>query len=175
MQDLYTSITTFPEPTNHTTSFSAVSNGSNKIDITWADAVGENIPVGYLLLANKTDSFSDPVDGVDPVNDFDLSDGSACVKIYIIIDNARYYRCGLLDEYLKTSKIKQIFLPPYSPNLNLIERLWKFMKKKIIYNKYYEKSSEFRRKILDFFENIVDYKNELNTLLTCKFKILDSA
>jgi transposase len=57
-------------------------------------------------------------------------------KIYIIIDNARYYRCGLLDEYLKTSKIKQIFLPPYSPNLNLIERLWKFMKKKIIYNKY---------------------------------------
>ncbi len=96
-------------------------------------------------------------------------------KIYIIIDNARYYRCKLLDEYLIKSKIEQVFLPPYSPNLNLIERLWRFMKKKIIYNKYYEKSFEFRRKIFDFFENIENYKNELNTLLTCKFDILNSA
>ena len=47
--------------------------------------------------------------------------------------------------YLSTSKIKLLFLPPYSPNLNLIERLWKFMRKKILYNQYYEKISNYWR------------------------------
>ena len=53
-------------------------------------------------------------------------------KIYVIVDNAGYYRSKLLSEYLAATKIEMIFLPPYSPNLNLIERLWKFMRKKII-------------------------------------------
>lgn len=92
-------------------------------------------------------------------------------KIYIIVDNARYYRSKLLSEYLATSKIELIFLPPYSPNLNLIERLWKFMKKKVINNKYYEKNTEFRRKLLEFFDNINIYKDELDSLLTCNFQI----
>jgi transposase len=95
-------------------------------------------------------------------------------KIYVIADNAKYYKNIALQEYLETSKIEQIFLPPYSPNLNLIERLWKFMKKKIINNKYYEKSSEFKQKILEFFENIKSYKSELDNLITYNFQILDS-
>ncbi|NJL77540.1 MAG: IS630 family transposase, partial [Saprospiraceae bacterium] len=53
-------------------------------------------------------------------------------NIYVICDNARYYKNKLLNQSLEGSKIKQIFLPPYSPNLNLIERLWKFMRKKVI-------------------------------------------
>ncbi|NJL77539.1 MAG: IS630 family transposase [Saprospiraceae bacterium] len=53
-------------------------------------------------------------------------------NIYVICDNARYYKNTLLNQSLEGSKIKQIFLPPYSPNLNLIERLWKFMRKKVI-------------------------------------------
>jgi transposase len=51
--------------------------------------------------------------------------------IYIIVDNARYYRSRLLNKALKGTKVKLIFLPPYSPNLNLIERYWKFFKKKV--------------------------------------------
>jgi transposase len=50
--------------------------------------------------------------------------------IYCILDNARYYRALIVKEYLKTSKIELVFLPSYSPNLNLIERLWKFYRKK---------------------------------------------
>ena len=96
-------------------------------------------------------------------------------KIFIIVDNARYYRSKLVSEYLELSKIELIFLPPYSPNLNLIERLWKFMRKKIINNKYYEKSTEFRRKLLEFFDNIDKYKDELDSLLTCNFQIFKSA
>jgi transposase len=95
-------------------------------------------------------------------------------KIYIIADNARYYKNKRVTEYLDTSKIELVFLPPYSPNLNLIERLWKFMKKKVTYNKYYETFSEFRDKILDFFENLHIYREELDRLLTSNFEILDS-
>ena len=53
-------------------------------------------------------------------------------KIHVIVDNATYYKSRLVKEWLKTSKIKLHFLPGYSPNLNLIERLWKFFKKKIL-------------------------------------------
>ncbi len=95
-------------------------------------------------------------------------------KIFIIVDNARYYKNKLVSEYLETSKIQLIFLPPYSPNLNLIERLWKFMRKKIINNQYYEKSTEFRRKLLEFFDNIDNYKDELESLLTCNFQIFQT-
>lgn len=96
-------------------------------------------------------------------------------KIYIIVDNARYFRSTLVKEYLELSKIQLIFLPPYSPNLNLIERLWKFMRKKVINNQYYEKSTEFRRKLLEFFDNIDIYKDELDSLLTCNFQIFETA
>ncbi len=93
-------------------------------------------------------------------------------KIYIIVDNARYYKNKAVGNYLKTSKIEQIFLPPYSPNLNLIERLWKFMYKKVINNKYYEKAKEFQQNICDFFDNLDIYKEELDTLLTCNFRVI---
>jgi transposase len=56
-------------------------------------------------------------------------------KIYIIRDNARYYTAQIVKDFLKNSKIEFIALPGYSPNLNLIERLWKFFKKKTLYNR----------------------------------------
>src|SRR5579863_650210 len=94
--------------------------------------------------------------------------------IYIVCDNAKYYRSKLVREFLESSKIEFVFLPPYSPNLNLIERLWKFMKKKILYNKYYEKFDGFKKATLGFFENIEQYKNELRSLLSHKFQLLDA-
>ena len=51
-------------------------------------------------------------------------------NIYIISDNARYYHNKELQNWVEDNRIKQIFLPPYSPNLNLIDRLWKFLRKK---------------------------------------------
>src|SRR3990167_2514730 len=95
-------------------------------------------------------------------------------NIYIVCDNAKYYRSKLVTEFLETSKVKLVFLPPYSPNLNLIERLWKFMKNKILYNQYYEKFNEFKDAILGFFENIEQYESELSSLLTNNFRILDA-
>lgn len=93
-------------------------------------------------------------------------------SIFITLDNARYYKNALIYEYLKTSKIKLLFMPPYSPNLNLIERLWKFMRKTILYNKYYEKFADFKVEVMSFFENIEQYSDKLSTLLTKNFQII---
>ncbi len=93
-------------------------------------------------------------------------------KIYIIADNARYYKCKLVTEYLEHSRITIKHLPAYSPNLNLIERLWKFFYKKKLYNKYYDTYDKFKTTCLSFFENIQEYKEELRTLLTENFQII---
>ena len=65
-------------------------------------------------------------------------------------------------------------MPPYSPNLCLIERLWKFFKKKVVKNKYYESFDEFYSFVCDFFsaENWKIMKNELSSLLTLNFEII---
>lgn len=93
-------------------------------------------------------------------------------KIYIILDNARYQRCQLVFDKAQQLGIRLIFLPPYSPNLNLIERLWKFTKKKILYNKYYPCLNEFKNAIASCMENLKNgnYYDELKSLLSLKFQ-----
>jgi len=91
--------------------------------------------------------------------------------IYIIVDNARYYHSRLLKKMLKGTKIKLIFLPLYSPNLNLIERYWKFFKKKVMNNRYYETFGEFKRACESFFRKRKKYLPELQSLLTENFHI----
>lgn len=93
-------------------------------------------------------------------------------KIYIFLDNAKYSRNYDIYNYAEKLNIKLMFLPPYSPNLNLIERLWKFLKKKIRRNKYYDTFEKFKETIFDFFKNIEQYKEELEKLLTLKFEII---
>lgn len=91
--------------------------------------------------------------------------------IYIIVDNARYYHSCLLKEYLEGTKIRLIYLPPYSPNLNLIERYWKFFKKKVQNNRYVETFDEFKQACKSFFRKRKKYLPELQSLLTENFHI----
>ena len=93
-------------------------------------------------------------------------------RITIIADNARYYRSRLVTDFLKTSRIQILFLPPYSPNLNLIERLWRFMKKKVLSNRYYETFSMFRNACENFFGNLNSFSKELGTLFAENFQII---
>lgn len=94
-------------------------------------------------------------------------------RIHIICDNARYYRSKEVIRFLENSKIELMFLPPYSPNLNLIERFWKFFKKKVIYNTYYKTFDEFRAACGRFFQNSSDHIDSLRSLLTEKFEIIE--
>ncbi len=93
--------------------------------------------------------------------------------IYAIADNAKYYRSKLVKKFLENSKIRLIFLPSYSPNLNLIERLWKYLRKKVINTTYYPKFEQFKIAILDFFENIDSKKSELKQFIGVNFHIAE--
>ena len=97
-------------------------------------------------------------------------------KIYIILDNAGYYKGEKIRVYLRTSRIRILFLPPYAPNLNLIERLWKFFKKQVLYNQYYPTFQEFRQACLGFFarKNLKKYRRELSSLLTDNFQVVNA-
>lgn len=92
--------------------------------------------------------------------------------IYIILDNARYQHCEIVKNAAAQLGIQLVFLPPYSPNLNLIERLWKFVKKKTLYGQYYQTAKEFHAAINNTITQIKqkEFKEELNTLLNLKFQ-----
>ncbi|WP_425361790.1 transposase [Candidatus Tisiphia endosymbiont of Mystacides longicornis] len=76
-----------------------------------------------------------------------------------------YHKSKKVKEYLANSKIEMVFLPPYSPNLNPIERLWKFMHSITTTNKFYHNFEQFSEAINKFFSNIADYKYRLRTLI----------
>jgi transposase len=92
-------------------------------------------------------------------------------KIYLVLDQASYFTSYLVQDWTYESKIELIYLPTYSPNLNLIERLWKFMRKKVIDYNYYETFEKFRTNVLAFFQHIEDYIDELETLLVPNFHV----
>lgn len=98
------------------------------------------------------------------------------LPIVVILDNARYQRCALVEETARQLEIQLIFLPPYSPNLNLIERLWKFVKKKTLYNQYYAGYEQFHKAISNCLEQTgTTYKQDLDTLLVAKFQSFKNA
>ncbi len=93
------------------------------------------------------------------------------VAIYIILDNARYHYSKSVRAFLENSKIKLVFLPSYSPNLNLIERLWKFFKKNVLYNRYHENINAFRKACIKFFKNIDQHHDEIHRLMSGEFEL----
>lgn len=93
------------------------------------------------------------------------------LPLVLIMDNARYQRCKLVLEKAASLNIQIVFLPPYSPNLNLIERLWKFVKRKVLYNQYYKDYAQFCLAISNCLEQThTTHKEALSTLLTPKFQ-----
>jgi transposase len=94
-----------------------------------------------MLNAEATMSFLRKLEGAYPTKD----------RIHLFCDNARYYRNKAVTKYLETSRIRLHFLPPYSPNLNPIERLWKWMKERVIYNTHYQEFDDFKSAIFGFF------------------------
>ncbi len=93
--------------------------------------------------------------------------------ILVFCDNAGYNHSNLVQEYLTHSRINLEYLPPYSPNLNLIERLWRFMHKQTSYNRYYATFREFRDELLMFFDRLSEeFADSLRSLLTLNFQVI---
>ena len=94
--------------------------------------------------------------------------------VIIVLDNARYQHCVTVKNFTASIGTELLFLPPYSPNLNITERLWKFTKKKILYARYYDAPDKFHSAIKTLFKNINKrYHDDLHDLLTLKFQFFD--
>lgn len=107
----------------------------------------------------------------------ELLDKLAALKlttpVTLIMDNARYQHCRLVIDHAATLSLEILFLPPYSPNLNLIERLWKFVKKECLYSRYYEQFAPFKVAISNCLaQTTTKHKAALTTLLTLEFQTL---
>jgi transposase len=96
--------------------------------------------------------------------------------ITLVLDNARYQHCVLVMDLAKSLKIHLEFLPSYSPNLNLIERLWKFIKKQVLYGRHYATFQEFCAAIDGCLAKIpTDHREKLKSLMTHNFQTFDPA
>lgn len=105
-----------------------------------------------------------------------LAEAHPATPLTIILDNARYQRCPLVQTLAQSLGIELLFLPPYSPNLNLIERFWKFVKKQYLYSKYYANSRAFEQAIRTCIAQApTRHRAALASLLTLKFQIFKAA
>lgn len=92
-------------------------------------------------------------------------------KIHLILDNAKYYHCRQVKEWRRHhTRVKFHFIPPYSPNLNIIERLWLYYHKKVTHSRYFPQFEDFRQASLYFFRHLARYKTDLAKLLTDNFQ-----
>jgi len=92
-------------------------------------------------------------------------------RLLVVLDNARYQRARSVQALAKRLRIQLLFLPPYAPNLNLIERFWKFLRKKVIRNTYYATFADFRAAIQRLLASLDTYTDELTTLMTENFHL----
>jgi transposase len=92
--------------------------------------------------------------------------------IYLICDRAAYYDNEEVRAYANSMAIKLIYLPAYSPNLNLIERVWLYFKKMTLHNRYYGSFAQFEAGCRQFFRQLRYQKANLQTLLTENFQRL---
>ena len=89
----------------------------------------------------------------------------------VVLDHARDQRCALVQSLAQRLGLALLVFPAYSPNLHLIERFWKFVKKQWLYSKYYADSLSFQHAIIECIEQAPDkHQEELASLLTLKFQ-----
>ncbi len=95
--------------------------------------------------------------------------------ITLVLDNARYQKCALVQELARSLKIHLLFLPSYSPNLNLIERVWKFVKKECLQSVQHASYEAFTAAIDNCLAKLsTTHKKDMKTLLAHKFQMFDS-
>jgi transposase len=96
-------------------------------------------------------------------------------KIHLILDQAGYHRSQELQKGATLRNLELHFLPPYSPNLNPIERLWKLMNEKVRNNVVFESAKEFRQALSHFFDHTIPtIKNTLFFRINDNFQTLNT-
>lgn len=171
-------------PTHNTKpSFAWIEKGKEKIIETNSGRERVNLNGAYdtnsgdvIVTSSKTINSDSTLELFDAIIEANNTTEGA---LYCLSDNARYYKSYIIQEALNTEKykrIKMIFLPPYSPNLNPIERVWKFFKQKVLNNQFYKSIKEFKKAIDDFFHNELKsqaMKEKLKKFASDNFHIRD--
>jgi transposase len=94
--------------------------------------------------------------------------------ITLVLDNARYQRNAVVQALAAQLGITLLFLPSYSPNLNLIERLWKFTKRRALYGRYHPTFRDFQAAIQEVLDGLsTKYSQQLASLMTLNFQQFD--
>jgi transposase len=97
------------------------------------------------------------------------------IPILLVLDNARYQKCTLVQELAKELGIELLYLPSYSPNLNLIERVWKFVKGECLRTHYYATYQEFHTAIQQCLDNLpTKHKQAMDSLLSHNFQTFEN-
>ena len=95
--------------------------------------------------------------------------------VRLVLDNAKYQRADVVQALAKELGLELIFLPPYSPNLNIIERLWKHVKSKTLRGEYYENFAAFKTAIEQHLDAIsTRHRQSLKSLMTLKFQTFEN-
>jgi transposase len=98
----------------------------------------------------------------------------AGLPLTLVLDNARYQKCAVVRSLAAEVGIELLYLPSYSPNLNLIERLWKFVKKEVLLCRYYEDFARFKAAIMECLDGIEGkHKEAIASLLTLNFQTFE--
>jgi transposase len=169
-------------PTHNTkTGFAWIEKGQEKIIETNSGRDRVNLNGAYdvtnsdvIITESKTVNSDSTLELFDAMLE---SNKDSTGVLYCFSDNARYYKSYLIQESLKTEKyerIKMIFIPAYSPNLNPIEKVWKFFKKEALENQFYKTLKEFKKAIDDFFQKDLKtqtMKEKLKKFATDNFHI----
>ncbi len=97
------------------------------------------------------------------------------IPITLFLDNAKYQKCAAVAERAKALGISLLYLPPYSPNLNLIERLWRFVKKEVLYSTHYDNFETFKNSIDTCISELgTSFKSKMETLMTMNFQLFSA-
>jgi transposase len=95
--------------------------------------------------------------------------------ITLVLDNARYQRNAVVQALAASLKIELLYLPSYSPNLNLIERLWRFVKRQTLYGRYYPAFADFRVAVQTTLDQLPSkHKDKLASLMALNFQVFDN-
>lgn len=94
--------------------------------------------------------------------------------VTLFLDNARYQKCLIVQELAERLNIELVYLPSYSPNLNLIERLWRHVKQQVLYSRYYDSFPKFKAAIMDCI-NASQGEKSLDSLLSLRFQVIEKS
>jgi transposase len=95
--------------------------------------------------------------------------------ITVVLDNARYQRNAVVQALAASLGIELLYLPSYSPNLNLIERLWRFVKRQALYGRYHPTFADFQAAVQETLNQLpTKHKDQLASLMTLNFQVFDN-